>query len=92
MTALAYTLVALACYRLATDIAWEDGPFELYAFVRGQALARFGAHHWVTSGVSCPICVSFWLAPALLLLWAWLPWVVAWLAVAGAAAFLARWQ
>ncbi len=90
MTALAYILVALAAYRVATDVAWEDGPFDAFAWLRGQAHQRFGPHHWVTNGISCPICVSFWASPALLALWPWLPWLVAWLAVAGAAALLVR--
>lgn len=90
MDALAYTLIALATYRLATDIAWEDGPFDVYSYVRGWFLQRFGSYHWLTNGVGCPICLSFWLAPALLALWVVAPLLVAWLAVAGAAALLAR--
>lgn len=90
MDALAYALIALAAYRVATDLAWEDGPGALFARVRGWALQRFGPHHWISEGVSCPICISFWAAPALLLLWPLAPFIVAWLAVAGAAAFLAR--
>lgn len=90
MSTLAYTLVALATYRVATDIAWEDGPGEVFATLRGAAVQRFGSGHWVADGIACPICVSFWAAPALLVAWLHLPWLVAWLAVAGAAAFLAR--
>lgn len=90
MTALEYTLIALACYRLATDLAWEDGPFEVYAGLRGWAVQTFGAHHWIADGLACPICLSFWFAPLMLVLWPWAPLLVAWLAVAGVAAFLAR--
>jgi len=92
MTLLDYILLSLATYRLATDLAWEDGPFEVFAWARGQALVRFGPEHWVTGGVSCPICLAFWIAPVVLGLWAWVPWLVIWLAVAGAAALLARQQ
>ena len=90
MTLLDYILLSLATYRLATDLAWEDGPYEIFAWVRGQALVRYGPEHWVTSGVSCPICLAFWLAPVVLGLRAWVPWLVVWLAIAGAAALLAR--
>lgn len=90
MTLLDYILVALATYRVATDLAWEDGPLDLFAWLRGQALQRFGPEHWLTNGLGCPICVAFWLAPLVLALWAWAPWAVAWLAVAGAVALLVR--
>lgn len=90
MTALDYTLIALACYRLATDVAWEDGPGELYATLRSAAAARFGRGHWVAEGVACPICVSFWVAPVMIVLWQYVPLLVIWFAVAGAAALLAR--
>lgn len=93
MSALAYILVALAVYRVATDLAWEDGPVEAFAWLRGQAHVRFGPAHWATNGLSCPICLSFWVTPLVLLLWHTeaRP-LVMWLAVAGAAAFLARWK
>lgn len=87
---LAFVLIALACYRVATDLAWEDGPGEAFARLRGAALQRFGVDHWVTTGVNCPICLSFWIAPVLIILWTWAPALVWWLAVAGAAALLAR--
>lgn len=92
VNALDVILIALAAYRLAADLAWEDGPFEAFAWLRGQAHMRFGPHHWVTNGVSCPICLGFWLAPVLLLLWPAAPWLVTWLAVAGAVALLVRFQ
>ena len=91
MTPLAYILVSLATYRVATDIAWEDGPFAVFAWMRGRAMVRFGPLHWVVTGLSCPICGSFWIAPLALTAWLYLPWLVAWLAVAGAVAFLTRW-
>lgn len=90
MGALSYLLVALATYRLATDLAWETGPGEAYTRWRSRVIARYGAESWQAEGVSCPICISLWAAPVVLLLWLWLPWLVAWLAVAGAAALLVR--
>lgn len=91
MTTLDAILLALATYRVATDLAWEDGPVELYSRLRSAVYTRFGDRHWASEGVSCPICLSFWIAPLLLFVaWPWLPWLVSWLAVAGAAALLAR--
>ena len=86
MEAVTGILACLAVYRLATDFAWEAGPGALYERIRGWALARYGADHWLSEGVSCPICLSFWLAlPAA---FTWGP--LSWLGIAGAAAFLAR--
>lgn len=83
-------IACLATYRLATDVAWERGPGDAYERLRGWATQRWGADSWQAEGVACPICVSFWAAPALLVLYTLIPWLVLWLAVAGAAALLAR--
>ena len=81
-------LVTFAVYRLATDFAWEDGPASFYARVRGWVMARCGADDWRSEGVSCPICLSFWLALPVAFVWG----PLAWLGIAGAVAFLARWN
>ncbi len=81
--ALILILATFAVYRLATDLAWETGPFSAYARLRGYAQVHTAA--WIAEGVTCPICLSFWIA--LPLLW-YGP--IEWLGVAGAAAFLAR--
>jgi hypothetical protein len=86
MPASALILAALAVYRIATDLAWEDGPFGLSARMRGRVLSRYGADDWRSIGVTCPICWSFWLALPAAALWG----PLAWLGIAGAAAFLAR--
>lgn len=89
-------IVVFAIYRIATDLAWEDGPLGLFAVFRGAVLTRYGKDDWRSIGVCCPICISLWLSlPAALLLGvygaydAWL-WPLYWLGIAGAAAFLAR--
>lgn len=89
-------LAALAVYRLATDFAWEGGPFGVYEKVRGAVIHRYRVEHWLSDGVTCPVCLSFWLAlPIALALGVygvfdpWL-WPLYWLGIAGAAAFLAR--
>lgn len=94
-----YILIALATYRAARMVALEDGPFEVFAGLREAAARRFVGRelapgmvedHWVVKGVNCPLCVGFWVAPAMFLLWYLLPGAVAVLAVAGAAAWLQR--
>jgi hypothetical protein len=87
--ALTFVLAALAVYRLATDLAWEAGPFGWYSTLRGR-VATWG-RLWA-EGISCPICLSFWLALPVAL---WLRWwqgdvLLWWLALAGVTAFLAR--
>lgn len=89
-------IAVFAIYRIATDLAWEDGPFGLFAHWRGAVLTRYGADDWRSAGVCCPICWSFWLSlPTALLLGvygsydSWL-WPLYWLGIAGAAAFLVR--
>ena len=79
-------LVALAVYRIATDLAWENGPFGLYGRWRGAVLVRYGADDWRSEGVGCPICWSFWIALPAAFVWG----PLAWLGVAGATAFLVR--
>lgn len=85
-----------ATYRLATDLAWEDGPFAAYAKLRGVVMARYGADDWRSDGISCPVCWSFWLSilAAIVVVvfgpfdpWLWPLW---WLGIAGVVAFLVR--
>lgn len=86
MDALILVTATFAVYRLATDLAWEEGPFGLYARWRGWVLSRYGADDWRSEGVTCPICLSFWLALPAAFVWG----PLVWLGIAGAAAFLAR--
>lgn len=82
-------LAALAVYRIATDLAWEYGPFGLFARMRGWAMTH--APHWVAEGVTCPICWSFWLSlPVGLWLSFDLLGILYWLAIAGAVALAVR--
>lgn len=96
MTALIFVLTLLALYRVCTDLTQEDGPFDVLAHMRGWLLTHTpdGVHGIVT----CPICLSWWLAlPA-----AYLAVLVAdqpilfvplwWLALAGGVAALCRRQ
>lgn len=84
-------LAALAVYRLATDLAWERGPGDGYARLRGRVMARYGPDDWRSEGIGCPICWSFWLAlPAGLALDFGPMGLLYWLAIAGAVALAVR--
>lgn len=93
-------LCALATYRVAYLIAVEDGPADLARGLRAAAERRYPPapvapgvleDSGVVRGLSCPLCVSFWAAPAVLALGYALPALVWWLAVAGAVLVLHRW-
>jgi hypothetical protein len=86
-----WLLSVLAVYRPARMIALEDGPGNVFMDVRGSLL---GMPLWVQKGVSCPLCIGFWLSgiPAAILtlclalpLWSFFG---LWAAIAGGQAFL----
>ena len=79
-------MTIFAVYRVATDLAYEDGPLDAYARLRGRVMSRYGADDWRANGVGCPICWSFWLSLPAAFVWG----PLTWLAVAGAVAFLVR--
>jgi hypothetical protein len=82
-------LAAFAVYRIATDLAWESGPFGVFAAMRGFVMVHAPA--WAGEGVTCPICWSFWLSlPAGLLISFDAMGLVYWLAIAGAVALAVR--
>lgn len=45
-------------YRASTDIAYMDGPFDIFCAIREFAIVY--APSWVSVGIQCPICISFW--------------------------------
>lgn len=86
---LPYVLLTLATYRIATDMALERGPFSVFERFRGIFHRRYGEDSWQYEGVGCPICLSFWTSLLLCVATGYTS-PVFWLAVAGAASFLAR--
>jgi hypothetical protein len=52
----------LASYSVAWTLAIEKGPFGLSKKMRDAADSRFGEESWVAEGLSCPICLGFWVA------------------------------
>lgn len=51
-------------------IAVEDGPGDIFHRFRGLVTRKFKPvtrqnetrQHWLATGVSCPLCISFWLS------------------------------
>lgn len=79
-------IAVFAVYRLSTDFALEAGPYEVFSRARGWVIQRYGPDDWRSEGVSCPICVSFWVSLPAAFFWG----PLGWLGIAGAASFLAR--
>jgi len=90
MDALTFVLLVLATYRLARMVASEEGPFGVFHQLRGWLDPD--QKTWLGRGVNCALCVGFWAAPIVLGLHALWPPLVWWLAVAGAAVILTKWE
>lgn len=89
MTVFYFILAALATYRAARMIAMEDGPFDI--FTRLQE--RIGQKTWIGRGLSCPLCVGFWIAliPAIYLASNLPEFFLLWFGIAGGAVVLQKW-
>lgn len=62
----AIIIASLATYRVVRLVTIEEGPFSLALKLRG--LLDPDVRTWVGRGMQCVWCLSFWIAPALLLL------------------------
>lgn len=71
-------------YRISTDIAFMDGPADAFSIIRGWMIVY--APDWVARGISCPICISFWLCCILIVVTG--DWYL--FAVAGVVTYLVR--
>jgi spore maturation protein SpmA len=56
---------SLIVYRVASDIADMDGPFEVFVHLRSWVYEHMP--QWVFTGISCAICISWWLTGILVL-------------------------
>lgn len=41
---------------------YEDGPADMFLYFRGYVVGKFGDDHWISRGIDCILCVSFWVA------------------------------
>lgn len=75
----ALLLATFAAYRVSYLVVRDEGPFGVFASVRGRIDAN--QRTWIGRGLNCLVCVSFWMTLiAALLLQAS---VLEWLAMAG---------
>ena len=65
-------VLVLGVYRLAHMVVYEDGPFEVFTELRSLAANRLGSRHWVTKGINCTLCTSWWFALPAAIAGAWL--------------------
>lgn len=88
-------LAILGTYRIAHMLVAEEGPFLIFEKWRAWALDRFSRERWLYNGVTCVLCISFWLALPV----AWLmrrgdkekrPFLLDWWGTAGGALFVHR--
>ncbi len=82
-----FVLSALATWRASHLLAYEDGPADLVLRLRAWAGSGF-----LGRMLDCFFCLSLWVAAAFAFVLAREPiaWVVAWLALSGAACLLTR--
>ena len=91
---LRFALAVFACYRLAQLVALDDGPYQIFKRVRSELgwRAAEGNAFWSNSAelFHCPFCLGVWFAAPLALFVGSgiIEVVIAWLAIAGAQAFL----
>jgi hypothetical protein len=76
----------LVVYRVGHMLAIEDGPFDMFSWMRG----KIGQRTWVGRGFHCILCVGWWLALPVGVLIAPDQWWLAWPAVAGVTLVLHR--
>lgn len=77
-----FVIAVLAVYRASRMLAHEDGPFTVFAWVRG----KLGQKNWIGRGLHCPLCLGFWLAAGAAYLVGptdWRTWLLLWLGIAG---------
>lgn len=75
----AFLLATFAAYRVTWLLVRDEGPFGMFALVRGRIDPN--QRTWIGRGLNCLVCVSFWvtLIVALLLQAS----ALEWLAMAG---------
>lgn len=65
-----FILTVFSVFRVANMITREEGPFDVFVRLRGSV----GKKGWIARGLQCPLCISFWLSWAAVLLLPWLGW------------------
>ncbi len=81
-----WLIASLATWRISRMIAIEEGPFSVFAWLRGWADPHQAT--WIGRGLQCVMCISFWIA--LIIAVVLQVGIIEWLAIAGGAAALHR--
>lgn len=55
---------SIIIFRVADDFVLRDGPFEIFVNIRSWAYRNDKVPAWVSNGMQCRICVSWWLTLA----------------------------
>lgn len=71
MTWFTFLVAILAAYRLAYALAREEGPFSVFASLRGHLDPN--QTRWIGRGLNCAACVSFWTSLLVVLAILYLP-------------------
>lgn len=58
-----FVLGFLTTYRLSSAITSEEGPFNLFEIIRNAFIKRNPNGDWLSRGIRCINCVSFWIGP-----------------------------
>ena len=58
MTALTFVVAIMAAFRLAYAVAREEGPFSVFASLRGRVDPN--QEMWIGRGLNCGACISVW--------------------------------
>jgi hypothetical protein len=104
MALLDFAIAAVAVYRLSHMLAAERGPFDLigrwHNFVYERVQVPYNKKggngmHWFYEGITCTLCISFWVALLDLLAITFLSpvlmgFVNGWLALSGIACFMKK--
>jgi hypothetical protein len=56
-----YLIAWVITFGLAFSMALTDGPFGYFKKFRKKVRVKYGVDHWISIGVGCPICLSFYL-------------------------------
>ena len=59
--------LVLATYKISSMITGERGPFDVFRRLRARAFETYGDSHWISDGITCKMCVGFWVSLILVL-------------------------
>lgn len=91
---ISFIIASFATYRISRMLALEEGPFEIFLDARTFLWEKAKGKAWVEKGISCPLCISFYVGAVVALLlvlqlhYEWYAFFWLWFALSGTASFL----